>query len=246
MAVLYRSYCILFLFFQSDSTRSLLKNNDAQLDEDTNIKPKKTKTSKKLKKAQMSILAFNRFQHPNRIVQREAIETKPRKGTHHYRPSDKLGPIPEGYKQPNAPPLPFTQKPTHMATPNGGRLPPRLQRGPSLQSLQQLKSSPFPQVAAVSPVTNIRDSVRSEISVISMNEDIGPHTDLRKSNGPFGYPVDKNNFAHPPPLKLNAWRKAGNVAIGGNKPPLISRKSILEITDVENAKGDTEVFESDI
>ena len=244
-----------FIFLQRGSIENLLVDQGEKLDKEQDEKPKKKKKSKKLKHAQIGVFAFNRFQHPNRIIQRQVQETTPRTGRQHYRPFNKTVPVPEGYRQMDAPPLPFTQRtPNSVKLGNTGRndIATKAYDGLPSVSLQQHVKSQYPPLTAVSPITDLRGSLKSQLTANSVNQvngSPGSQPILSYPNSQLSRSLREADFTHPPPSEFNAqkaWRKTGNVAQVISKPNFIRRKSILEITDVENTEEGTEVFESDV
>ena len=214
--------------------QSLLSDGIDSLDNEPHPKPKKKKPSKKLKRAQVGIMAFNKFRTPMDSSQRS-----------YQFSNNNIGAVPQGYRQPDAPPLPFQQRNADM-NPMGtsqqqfvsgtGQF-----SGPTVASLQQIRSpQPF---SLVSPANSLRSplvngDVNRQIGLQTLSNYTNPHV-----NNYFG----DNEFIHPPPSnpKLQStWRKSGTASQFVTKLNMARRKSVLEITDVDNTESGTEVFES--
>ena len=189
---------------------------------------KKRKKFKKLKQADIRVQAFNKLQLP---VLQHQNQNGPKL-------SQSLTASLQGYRQPDAPPLPFQQANASMRS-NGpvtmGAYP-----VPPFPSMQQ--SSPrFPPFTNVMSVPGPNKPLDNQY----MNGSIGSTPFVRQPNSQTGTNIG-NNFEHPPPSKMKAqtaWRKVGLASQFTAKPPF-RRKSTLEIIDIDSANGKPTVFES--
>ena len=195
---------------------------------DPQSQQKKRKKFKKLKQAGIGVQAFNKLQQP--VLQRHLKQSGPNL-SHNFITSQ------QGYRQPDAPPLPFKQGNSSIRS-NGP-----VQIGayplPPVPNIKQ-NADRFPPLTNVSPVPEPNIPLGNP----HINGSIGSPAFLQHSNSLTGTSVG-NNFKHPAPSKMKAqtaWRKAGVASQFIAKP--FQRKSTLEIIDMDSVDGTPEVYES--